>query len=190
MLMSKGFYINLPIGALVAALIVFIDIPDQASKPIIKSPKVALDIILRELDLVGFALFAPAAIQLLLALEYGQGDYAWNSATVIGLFCGAGCTFIVFVLWEYRKGDRAMIPLAMIAKRTVWSSCIYMMSLFAVVLCATYYLPVYFQAVKNDTPLMSGVHMLPSILSQLLFAVSAGILSKAPFVPMSLSHTD
>ncbi|KAJ5183451.1 hypothetical protein N7492_001067 [Penicillium capsulatum] len=170
------FYINLPIGALVAILILFIDIPDQAGKPAVKSPKVALDIVRRELDLFGFALFAPAAIQLLLALEYGQGEHAWNSATVIGLFCGAGGTFIVFLLWEYRQGDRAMIPLAMVAQRTVWSSCIFLMCVFAMVLCASYYLPIYFQAVRNDSPLMSGVHLLPSILSQLLLAVSSGAL--------------
>ncbi|KAJ5085830.1 hypothetical protein N7532_010601 [Penicillium argentinense] len=167
------FYINLPIGGLVALMLIFIEIPDQIAKPSIKS---AFDTITQKLDLTGFVLFAPAAIQLLLALEYGQNKYGWNSATVIGLFCGAGGTFIVFVLWEHHQGDKAMIPLAMIAKRIVWSSCLVMVTLFAMVLSASYYLPVYFQSIKNGSPMMSGVYILPSILAQLVFAVMSGLL--------------
>ncbi|CEJ54273.1 hypothetical protein PMG11_00592 [Penicillium brasilianum] len=167
------FYINLPIGALVAFLLVFIDIPDQAAKPPFKQ---VFNTITHKLDLTGFVLFAPAAIQLLLALEYGQSQYSWNSATVIGLFCGAGGTFILFLLWEYRQGDQAMIPLSMVAKRNVWSSCGMMMSIFVVLLCTTYYLPVYFQAIQNKSPMLSGVYLLPSILSQLAVAVTSGAL--------------
>ncbi|KAJ5444181.1 uncharacterized protein N7458_008053 [Penicillium daleae] len=167
------FYINLPIGALVALLLVFIDIPDQAAKPPFKE---VFNTITHKLDLTGFVLFAPAAIQLLLALEYGQNQYPWNSATVIGLFCGAGGTFILFLGWEYRQGDKAMIPLSMVAKRNVWSSCLVMMSIFAITLCTTYYLPVYFQAIQGKSPMLSGVYILPSILSQLAVAVTSGAL--------------
>lgn len=131
-----------------------------------------------KLDLIGFVLFAPAAIQLLLALEYGENKHPWGSATVIGLFCGAGATFIVFLVWEYYQGDKAMIPLSMIAKRNVWSSCLVMLCIFAMTLCAAYYLPIYFQAIKNQSPMMSGVDMLPNVLSQLALAVLSGALSK------------
>ncbi|KAJ5911555.1 uncharacterized protein N7473_000858 [Penicillium subrubescens] len=167
------FYINLPIGALVALLLVFIDIPDQAAKPPFKE---VFNTITHKLDLTGFVLFAPAAIQLLLALDYGQNKMPWHSATVIGLFCGAGGIFILFLAWEYYQGDKAMIPLAMVAKRKVWSSCLVMMSIFAITLSTTYYLPVYFQAIQNKSPMMSGVYILPSILSQLAVAVTSGAL--------------
>lgn len=123
-------------------------------------------------------LFAPAAIQFLLALQYGGNQYSWNSATVIGLFCGAGGTFIVFLAWEHRQGEAAMIPFSMVGKRTVWSSCLVMLLLMSMTFCASYYLPIYFQAVKGVSPLMSGVYLLPSILSQLLSAVISGVLGK------------
>ncbi|KAJ5897520.1 hypothetical protein N7504_007808 [Penicillium tannophilum] len=167
------FYINLPIGAVVALAMVFIHIPDQFPKPPIKS---AAKTILHELDLIGFVLFSPAAIQLLLALEFGAGSYPWGSATVIGLFCGSGGAFIVFLLWEYHQGDKAMIPLSMIAQRTVWTSCLFMIGLFGTVLSISYYLPIYFQSVRNDSPIMSGVSLLPMMLSQVACAVSSGIL--------------
>ncbi|KAJ5636568.1 uncharacterized protein N7484_009881 [Penicillium longicatenatum] len=167
------FYINLPIGAVVAIALAFINIPEQFPKPSIKS---AAKTILHKLDLIGFILFSPAAIQLLLALEYGAGSYPWGSARVIGLFCGSGGAFIVFLLWEHRQGDKAMIPLSMVAQRTVWTSCVFMMGLFGTVLALSYYLPIYFQSVRNDTPIMSGVSLLPMMLSQVVFAVSSGIL--------------
>jgi hypothetical protein len=41
---------------------------------------------------------------------------------------------------------------------------------------ASNWVPTYFQAVKGDGPTMSGVHVLPNILSQLLFVVVSGAL--------------
>lgn len=131
-----------------------------------------------KLDLIGFALFAPAAIQLLLALQYGGTHFAWNSAQVIGLFCGAAGTFIVFLSWQYYKGDAAMIPFSMVQKRTVWTSCLTYGFLMSQLYCASYYLPVYFQGVKGATPTLSGVYLLPSILGQLFAAIGSGILGK------------
>jgi len=62
------FYINLPIGGLVTVLLLFVDIPDRLAKANIKS---TIEIIWKRLDLIGFGLFAPPAIQLLLALQWG-----------------------------------------------------------------------------------------------------------------------
>ncbi|KAJ5629221.1 hypothetical protein N7528_002878 [Penicillium herquei] len=167
------FYINLPVGAVATILLLCIEIPDQMIKPPVKH---AATTIMRELDLIGFALFSPAAIQLLLALEYGSGTYGWKSATVIGLFCGAGATFIVFLLWEHRIGNKAMIPLKMVANRKVWTSCVVVMAMYGAGLASSYYLPIYFQAVKDDSPIMSGVSLLPTIVTQLIFAVMSGTL--------------
>lgn len=167
-------------------MLVFVEIPDQVAKPSIKS---AYETITQKLDLVGFLLFAPAAIQLLLALEYGEGEYGWRSSTVIGLFCGSGCTFLLFLAWEHHQGEKAMIPLSMVAQRVVWSSCLVMLTLFAMVLTASYYLPIYFQSIKNKSPTMSGIYILPSVLSQLLFAVVSGLLSKC-YKKNSSYHTN
>ncbi|KAH8651095.1 major facilitator superfamily domain-containing protein [Xylariales sp. PMI_506] len=167
------FYINLPIGGLVAAMLVFIHVPDQVPKP---SPMSCLPTLHTKLDLVGFVFFAPAAIQFLLALQYGGNQFAWNSPQIIGLFCGAAGTLAVFLMWEYRKGDKAMFPLAMLKKTTVWSSFFVYGLFMAQLFCVNYYLPVYFQGVLGATPLMSGVYLLPSVLSQLTAAVAFGRL--------------
>jgi hypothetical protein len=148
----------------------FIQIPDN----IRPQDVTVLQIILTKLDLIGFALFAPASIQFFLALDYGGNQYAWNSAMVIGLFCGAGSTFIIFLIWEYFKFDDAMIPFSMVKQRAVWSSCLVQLFFASMVQLASYYLPIYFQAVKEASPIMSGVYLLPSIISQLIGAIFSG----------------
>lgn len=156
-------------------MLFFVKVPEQMPKPKASSVVRTLP---TELDLIGFAIFAPAAIQLLLALQYGGNQFAWDSATVIGLFCGAGATFIVFLAWDYYKGDAAMIPMSMIRKRTVWSSCLVYGFLMSQLFTTSYYLPIYFQGVKGVSPTLSGVYLLPSILSQLFFAIGSGMLGK------------
>ncbi|KAF1846818.1 MFS general substrate transporter [Cucurbitaria berberidis CBS 394.84] len=132
--------------------------------------------LLPELDLLGFALFVPSAVMLLLALQFGSGNtYPWNSATIIGLFCGAGGSTVIFILWERKMGDKAMIPGAILRQPVVWSSCIFGSCIMCCTLVASNWIPTYFQAVKGEGPTMSGVYILPSILSSLLFVVASGV---------------
>jgi nitrate/nitrite transporter NarK len=130
------------------------------------------------LDLLGFLLFVPWAIMLLLALQWGGTEHAWNSATIIGLFCGAGAMLVVFAAWEYHAGDNAMIPYSMVKIRVVWCSCLVITFFFGMQLTTSYYLPIYFQAVKGVSPSLSGVYVLPSILVMMLGAIIGGILRK------------
>ncbi|CAG9982151.1 unnamed protein product [Clonostachys byssicola] len=168
------FYLNLPLGGLVAAFLVFLHIPDHITKEPI-TPRHLWEI-LPKFDLIGFALFAPAAIMLLLALQFGSSDYAWNSATVIGCFCGAGVTAIIFLLWERRMGKDAMMPLQMISRRIVWTSSLFYGLLMSVSVGGGSFLPIYFQSVKGHEPLTSALYLLPSILSQILFLLLSGAL--------------
>jgi len=71
-----------------------------------------------------------------------------------------------------------MIPVAIISKRVIGSSCLVFGFLMSLLYCATYYLPIYFQAVKGVSPMLSGIYLLPSILSQLIAAVISGVLGK------------
>ncbi|KAI1852376.1 hypothetical protein JX266_002554 [Neoarthrinium moseri] len=174
------FYINLPVGGLVAFLMTFTSFPELTKKPPFTLAHVRSTI--PELDLAGFALFAPAAVMFLLALQFGGNTYAWSSSVVIGLFCGAGALAVVFVLWERRRGDRAMLPGPIIRQRIVLSSAVNGMALMATIFVASQFMPIYFQGVRGETPTMSGVDLLPSILSQLLTVVVSGaIVSKVGY---------
>jgi MFS family permease len=170
------FFINLPVGAVVAVGLFFVEIPDQFQKP---SPWTVLRRLPIELDLIGFALIAPAAVQLLLALQWGGNKFAWDSPTIIGLFCGAGGTSVAWVLWDWYRGDGALIPLSIIWIRAVRAGAVTQCFLLTTIYCASFFLPIFFQADHGATPMMSGIYVLASILPQLLTAVMAGVLGKS-----------
>jgi Na+/melibiose symporter-like transporter len=134
--------------------------------------------VIPELDLIGFLLFVPPAVMFLLALQLGSGNvFAWNSATIIGLLVGAAVITIIFILWERHMGERAMLPGSLLKQRRVWTSCIFAVANVGTMHTASNFMPTYFQAVRGDSPTTSGVHVLPSILSQLFAVVLSGALS-------------
>lgn len=169
------FYINLPIGAVAAILLTVIRIPDHRSHENASRQQI-LKTIVSKLDLPGFVFFAGFAVMVELALSWGGSDYAWNSPTVIGLFCGGGITLVIFVAWEHRVGDGAMIPASVARRREVWSASLYLGFFSGALLCFSYYMPIYFQAVKGVSALTSAVYLLCGILPQLVMAIMSGAL--------------
>lgn len=114
-----------------------------------------------------------------LALEWGGSIYDWRSGVIIGLFCGGGMALIVFVFWERHVGDDvAMIPGSVAGKHQVWSAASYMSFFASSLFTFSFYLPIYFQAVKGISPTLSGVYMMPGIGGQILAAVLSGVISK------------
>lgn len=171
---NPGFYINLPIGGFAALLLFVIQIPERLIK--VGSEKPTAKSILSQLDLIGFSIFAPFTIMIQMALQWGGQKYPWSSSTIIGLFSGGGGALIAFLAWEWYIGEKAMIPFSILRKRVVWCSCVVIGLFFASLLVFSYYLPIYFQTVKGASPTMSGVYMLPSVLSQMVTAVVSGVL--------------
>jgi MFS family permease len=169
------FYINLPIGGILAIGLFLITVPDQCRKP---NPWSLLRRLHLELDLFGFSLVAPAAFQLLLAVSWGGSKYAWNSATIIGLFCGAGATALLWLVWDWYRGDEALIPTSIIKVQAVWSGALTHCFLLTNVFCASFFLPIYFQAVQGVDPMKSGLYVLPSILSQLVVVSMTGVFGE------------
>ncbi|TKA69191.1 hypothetical protein B0A55_07076 [Friedmanniomyces simplex] len=167
------FYINLPAGGLAAAILLVTRIPDAYTKP---PPMEILRNFHRKFDLFGFALFAPAMVMLLLALQWGGNVYPWKSATEIGLFCGFAGNILVWLGWNWWKKDDALIPVSMAGRTTVWSGSLVLGFLMSSLYIFAYYLPIYFQSADGASPTMSGVYMLPNILAALVLAVLSGKL--------------
>ncbi|KAF1960439.1 efflux pump protein, partial [Byssothecium circinans] len=169
------FCMNLPIGAVTAAMLTLVHIPE----PNPKAPysfSLVRDLVLHKLDLPGFALFAPACVMLLLALQLGGGgSHGWNNTTVIGLFVGAGVTAAIFIAWEAKSGDKAMIPGSLFKNRIMLASIGQAIGLGVCTFVASLWLPTYFQSVKGAGPTESGVSVLPQILSQLVVGVGSGV---------------
>ncbi|KAI1381779.1 putative MFS transporter [Hypoxylon crocopeplum] len=165
------FWINLPAGALslVAMFFFFHPPPVQRIQSITQR--------IRSLDLVGCVMFIPAIFMVLLALQWGGAQESWNSATIIGLLVGSFVLLLIFVAWEIRKGDEAMIPGIVVGRRTVALSTLFSFCYMGCLSIATYYLPEWFQAVQGASPLESGVRILPTVISQILGTMITGGLA-------------
>jgi hypothetical protein len=170
-LTHTGFYINLPIGAVTAMLLLLTSIPEHVPKA---SPRTVPRTAVHSLDLVGFAIFSPAATMFFLALELGGKQYAWSSAVVTGLLCGAFATFVIFFAWERSRCEAAMMPFSLLRLKLVWSSAAMMSCFLGTMFTVAYYLPIWLQAVKEDSPLMSEVHNIPMFLSQVVVVLIGG----------------
>lgn len=144
--------------------------------------------------LFGLMLLWPATIMFFLALEWGGTRYTWRSAMVIGSLIGAAATFALFLHGECHRGDDALIPFSMLRFRVICSASAIMFFFIDVMLVQHYCMPIYFQAVKNNSPFMSGVHILSTLVPQVVLAMSAGALSTWPFIrpssPSTTSFTD
>ncbi|THZ71906.1 MFS general substrate transporter [Aureobasidium pullulans] len=171
------FYINPPIGAITVLFLVLFFHPPKSNGNSTATQKMA------SLDMVGLLLFAPATIMMLLALQWGGLQYAWGSATVIGLFVGSAVLVLVFALWQAYKGDDAMIPPRLFTKRVVFFACLTELFAMGTVYIAIFYLPQWFQIVKGVSPIRSGVMYLPLSMSDVASALVVGVL--LPYVGLT-----
>jgi hypothetical protein len=176
----RCFYINLPIGAVAVICMALVQVPDakgsQGPDNSAATWSAKAKDLLHNLDLTGFVLFAGFAVMVVLALRWGDTQYSWDSATIIGLFVGGGIALLVFAAQEYRVGDRAMFPWSVVKQTVVWSSGWTMFFFFGSQMLGNYYLPIYFQTVRGASPAMSGVYIIPSILGTMLMALISGVL--------------
>ncbi|KAF6802647.1 MFS multidrug transporter [Colletotrichum sojae] len=172
------FWINLPVGGLACFLLASVYIPEHIAKPTARSV-LADRKILQTFDVVGSTILIGTVVQLLLALHFGGSEYPWGSPTVIGLLCGFGAATILFIGWEYRAGANALIPLELFLNRVLTCGALMNLCASGLTYIATYFIPIFFQSIMGDSPMESGIHMLPSILSSILFTILSGtIVSK------------
>lgn len=136
----------------------------------------------KDLDIVGNILILGAFIMLFLALEHTARGFSWNHPLIIWLLAGCGITAIIFIVWQWAKGDAALIPPRIIKQRTVAASCGTAFMIYAILINMTFFLPIWFQAIKNETAMRSGVHMVPFFVAQSVFSlIAGGIVSKTGY---------
>ncbi|KAI8272718.1 Efflux pump mlcE [Colletotrichum sp. SAR11_57] len=158
-------WIFLPPGGVSAVAFLFLRVPEQRKKA---PAKEVLPILPKAMDLIGFALFAPAVIMLLLAFSWGGGRYAWSSATIIGLICGGFAMTGVFSVWAWYHQEKALIPPSVFRKKVVFCGCAVAFLQVGAFATLGDYLPLWFQSVKGATPTTSGLNILPTMITQLL----------------------
>ncbi|CZS94684.1 probable DHA14-like major facilitator; ABC transporter [Rhynchosporium graminicola] len=165
------FYINLPIGAITMIVILFFF--KAPHREAVKSQGWKEDI--KAFDIYGTAVFLPAIISLLLALQWGGTKYAWGSWRTILLFVMFGVLVSAFIAIQFWKQETATIPPKIMKQRTMWSACFFSFAMGSFFLLLVYFLPIWFQAVKGASAVQSGIDNLPLVLSLIIVSILSGI---------------
>ncbi len=157
-----AFYVNLPIGIAVIAMAAF-TLPGgrSTSRPVI--------------DYLGIAFVSIGAAGLTLGLSWGGTQYAWDSATIVGIFVVSLISLGIFVLVESRAED-PILPLRLFRSQVFSVSVVLAFIVGFAMLGAITFLPTYLQFVKGVSATASGVQTLPLVLGLLVTSVVAGTI--------------
>ncbi|GAA5838665.1 hypothetical protein JCM11251_003257 [Rhodosporidiobolus azoricus] len=172
------FWINVPVGGVTLIACTFLL---KASPPLGADPDRSYRSIIRQtmrMDWIGGILVLGAVTSLVLALQWGGNQKPWNDGSVIACFVVAGVAFIALVIWERYLGDRAMVPVKIFSHGPVSINAILATAFITrcSLLIFTYYIPIYFQAVKDHDATKSGVDILAFMLSVVFSVIISGRL--------------
>jgi MFS transporter, DHA2 family, glioxin efflux transporter len=166
------FWINLPIGGVAAAVIVFFFTTPKAAKPV---EATLLEKFL-QMDFPGTFTLIAASVCYFLAMQWGGTTKAWSDSEVVGTLVGFALLTILFVAIQYFQKDRALLQARLLKDRTFGGMAAYIFAVSGGFFIILYILPIYFQAARNASAQQSGINNLPLVLGASLFTVISGIL--------------
>ena len=129
------------------------------------------------IDVVGSLLFASALCSGIMAVSFGGALYSWKSGTVVGLFCSSGALWSMFGIQQATatfttKEDR-VIPFHILQLWEMWILIIQTGCSISILFVTIYYIPLYFQFVREESAIRSAVGLLPFLIT----SVSAMLIS-------------
>lgn len=162
------FYINLPICGIAFTLIaVFLNVQHE---------KTSLRVGLKAMDWWGMLSFLAFVLMLLLGLDFGGAVFPWNSAKVIALIVVGIAMLGVFIWSEAKLARHPLIPLNLFRDKSNLASLGVGFFHGLAFMPGEYYIPLYLQAVKQATPVRSGVLLVPLIVATALTGVLTGVI--------------
>ncbi|KAK2599212.1 hypothetical protein N8I77_010984 [Diaporthe amygdali] len=161
------FWMNLPIGAVVFVVqLLFLRIP-MPRTPVLAG--------LKAIDWTGSLLIIGSALMVLLGLEFGGVTFPWSSAAVICLITFGTVVLGMFLVNEWKLATNPVVPLRLFSNGSTVAAYMVYVCNFSVLIGLSYYLPLYSQSVLGSNALISGLHLLPLIVSSSLAAACTGV---------------
>ncbi|MEU5153646.1 MDR family MFS transporter [Glycomyces sp. NPDC021274] len=159
------FYVNLPIAVVMIAMA-------AATIPRVRS------VVKPVIDYLGLILVAAGTTLLILALEWGGDEYAWDSAVILGMFAGAALAIALFIAVE-RRAAEPILPMALFANPVFTVSSILSFIVGFAMLGAMTFLPTYLQYVDGTSATVSGYRTLPMVAGMMAMSILSGsVVSK------------
>lgn len=162
------FWINLPVcGLSFALLLLFLDV---------HNPRTKLREGLMAVDWFGTASILAVSILLLLGLNFGGATFPWDSAQVICLIVFGALMIAFFLFSEKRLAKYPLMPLGVFKTLANNATILVALGHSMVNIGVEYYLPLFFQSVRQASPLRSGILLLPITVTAAAADIVAGIL--------------
>ncbi|TLD11645.1 hypothetical protein PspLS_11539 [Pyricularia sp. CBS 133598] len=143
---------------------------------------------IKRIDHGGIVLNLASVLLVLIPLSGGGVTYAWASPFLVGTLV-AGCVLAVgFVLYEWKVAEMPIMPLRLYR----YPHCAYLyVQTFLTGLAyfgAFFYLPIYFQSVLGNGPLVSGVLLLSLVITSSFSSILSGFFMarKGRYMPCIL----
>ncbi|GAB1313477.1 hypothetical protein MFIFM68171_03687 [Madurella fahalii] len=161
------FYLNLPVSAVsLVPLLLFLRV---------RYKRDSVSRMLMRVDWGGNALFAASVTAVLLALTWAGTEQPWSSwRTLVPLLLGVLGLAAFLGIESTDLIARPTMPLRLFAHRTSLGAFGLTFIASIVTYWMAYWLPVYFQAVKESTPTQSGIDTLPVSMIMIPFSILAG----------------
>lgn len=167
------FWINVPIGVVATAVLFFI-------LPAKSAPRSAAGKSLRQrlwqFDPIGTVFLMPGLILLLLALQWGGIQYAWSSAQVIVLLVVGLVLLTAFAITQVFVGENGTLPPRIVCQRSVAAASAISVGIGSCLIILTFYLPIWFQAIKNLSAVEAGIRLLAYFLTTVFFVIGSGFV--------------
>lgn len=181
-----GFYINLVIGAATAPIYIF-NLPNV--HPV---RGISLRDRIKSIDYVGSVLSSGLWVTFSLAFVFAGGAWRWQDGRTIATIIVFGLLTILYMVQQYycifTTPETRSFPVHLLRSRSQILTAVCSAASYSALYIPTYFIPIYFQFVQNDTALKAAVRLLPFLLVAVAFNLASGyLLAKLKYyMPMYL----
>ncbi|WP_137988655.1 MDR family MFS transporter [Streptomyces vilmorinianum] len=157
-----SFYINLPLGAVALAMV-------TAVLHLPRKERVAGT----RIDFLGAGLLTVGITAIVLVTTWGGTEYAWGSATIVGLSVAGVAALAAFLRAETRASD-PVVPLHIFRSRNFTLMSVIGFLTGFVMFGAVLFLPLFQQSVQGASATNSGLLLLPMLLAMMVVSLVSG----------------
>jgi EmrB/QacA subfamily drug resistance transporter len=154
------FYVNMPVGALAVAIV--------ALRLHLHTPPTR-----HRIDYLGAGLLTGGVGSLVLLTTWGGNQYAWGSATIVGLAI-AGVALLALFVWQERRAAEPLLPLTLFRSSVFDVANAMGFTIGMAMFGAIVFIPLYLQLVYGASPTSSGLRLLPLMAGLLVAAIASG----------------
>lgn len=131
---------------------------------------------LKQMDFSGSLLATGAMACFITAMHWGGATKPWSSGAVIGCLSAFAGLSVLFVLNEWKMGERAMVQGHLLRKPAFIANLVYVFFLAGLYFPLLYSLPIQFQSIDNVSASQSGVRLIPLVTGISIFTMVSNVL--------------